>query len=235
MLKTIGVLGALPEEVDLIVNALEHREEEQYGGVRYYKGTRAGKHLVVCCAGMGKVNAAAATQVLITRFGADAVIFSGIAGNMCTEIGVGDVVIGKTVLYHDADNRMLCQSSPGTAEYTADPLLVDAVQHGCELTGVRYIIGRIATGDQFIGDSDTKKRIQQQFAPDCVEMEGAAVGHVAMRNHVPFVVLRTMSDECEQSAEELGGEDFDISTYVETASAIVVAAVDALAVMEKDR
>lgn len=227
-MKTIGILGAMPEEVDLIVMALENPREEQYGGVCYTIGNKAGRTLVVCCAGMGKVNAASTTQVLISKFGAEGIIFSGVAGNMSTAIGIGDVVIGKELQYHDAEPRMLAQSAPGTAVYLADPLLVDAVEEGCRLTGVRYLVGRIATGDQFVGDAETKDRIKALCHPDCVEMEGAAVGQVAMRNSIPFVVLRAMSDNCDESIEALGAEAFDVSAYVKTASAIVVASIVAL-------
>lgn len=230
-MKTIGILGALPEEVDQIMMGLEEKRVEEYGGVEYHIGKRNGLHLVVCCAGMGKANAASTTQVLITKYHVDSVLFSGIAGNMSTKIGIGDVVIGKTVFYHDAEDRMIAQSSPGVSEYISDPLLVDAVEQGCRLTNVKYIIGKIATGDQFIGDPVTKKVIQDKCHPDCVEMEGAAVGQIAMRNKVPFVVIRAMSDDSNEAIEFLGAEKFDVSEYVTTASAIVVAAIDALAKM----
>lgn len=231
-MKTIGIMGAMPEEVDHILMALKDAKKEKYAGVEYHIGRRSGRKLVVCCAGMGKVNAGSTAQVLITHFGVDAIIFTGVAGNMSTKIGIGDVVIGRELLYHDADHRMLAQSAPGTAIYTAHPLLVDAAEEGCNLTGVHYLVGRIATGDQFVGDAETKNRIQATYHPDCVEMEGAAVGHVAMRNNIPFVVLRAMCDECEESIEALGAEAFDVGEYVTTSSAIVVAAIDALKVLE---
>ena len=117
----IGIMGAMPDEVDQLCARLENVTVEPYGGVEYHKGTLAGKQVVVCCAGMGKANAAATTQVLITKFGAEKIIFSGIAGNMTSKIGIGDVVIGKTVLYHDAQLDMICQNPPFLKEYTGDP------------------------------------------------------------------------------------------------------------------
>ena len=117
----IGIMGAMPDEVDQLCAKLENVTVEPYGGVEYHKGTLAGKQVVVCCAGMGKANAAATTQVLITRFGAEKIIFSGIAGNMTSKIGIGDVVIGKTVLYHDAQLDMICQNPPYLKEYSGDP------------------------------------------------------------------------------------------------------------------
>jgi adenosylhomocysteine nucleosidase len=218
----------MPEEVERITGALEERRVEPYAGVDYHIGRRAGKTLVICCAGMGKVNAASTTQVLITKFKADAIILSGIAGNMCADIGIGDVVIGREVVYHDADLRMIAQSAPGSRSYKADPLLVEAARQACALLGVRFAEGLIATGDGFVGDADTKNRIKQQCNPRCVEMEGAAVGHVAARNGIPFVVLRTMSDSCEESIESLGAEVFDVAKYAHTAAAIVAAMLEFL-------
>lgn len=227
-MKIIGILGAMPEEVDLIVGGMSKTHSEEYAGVLYHFGHRAGKSLVVCYGGMGKANAASTTQVLITKFHVDAIIFSGIAGNMSSEIGIGDVVISKTLCYHDAEDRMLAQSAPGTACYTANPALIDAIEQGCRLTNVHYIIGKVATGDQFVGDAKEKKHIKEKHQPDCVEMEGASVAQIAMRNEIPFVVVRTMSDNSDESIEALGAEEFDISSYVETASAIVLAGIDAL-------
>ena len=224
----LGIMGAMPEEVEQITRALLEHRTERYAGVDYHIGRRSGKTLVVCCAGMGKVNAASTAQALISHFGVQGIIFSGIGGNMCTEVGIGDVVIGTELVYHDADLRMIAQSAPGTRSYTADPALVNAIQTACDRLEVHNVTGRIATGDQFVGDAETKICIQNQCNPKAVDMEGAAVGHVSMRNSVPFVVLRAMSDNCSDSIESLGAESFDVGEYVTTASAIVVAAVDAL-------
>ena len=231
-MKTIGIMGAMPEEVDLIVGGLTEKRIEEYAGITYHIARRAGKKVVVCCGGMGKTNAASTTQVLITKFDVDAVIFSGIAGNMSDKIGIGDVVVSKTLCYHDAEDRMLSQSAPGTALYTADPFLIDAAEQGCRLVGVKHITGLIATGDQFVGDPVKKQSIKEKCNPDCVEMEGAAVAQVAMRNNIPFVVLRAMSDNSNESIQALGAESFEIGQYVETASAIVEATIDAISKME---
>ena len=181
----IGIMGAMPDEVDQLCARLENVTVEPYGGVEYHKGTLAGKQVIVCCAGMGKANAAATTQVLITKFGAEKIIFSGIAGNMTSKIGIGDVVIGKTVLYHDAQLDMICQNPPFLKEYTGDPTLIAAAEKACADAGVKALAGKIATGDLFVGDSATKAAIEAKCAPDCVEMEGAAVSQIAAKNDVP--------------------------------------------------
>ena len=206
-----GIMGAMPDEVDQLCARLENVTVEPYGGVEYHKGTLAGKQVVVCCAGMGKANAAATTQVLITKFGAEKIIFSGIAGNMTSKIGIGDVVIGKTVLY------------------TGDPELIAAAEKACAEAGVKALVGKIATGDLFVGDSATKAAIEAKCAPDCVEMEGAAVSQIAAKNGVPCVILRAMSDNADEDGHEvLVVKKFSIAEYVATATKIVAAMVEAL-------
>ena len=115
----IGIMGAMPDEVDQLCAKLEQVTKETYAGVEYHQGMLNGRQVVVCCAGMGKANAASTVQVLITKYGAEKIIFSGIAGNMTSKIGIGDVCVGETVVYHDAQNDMIAQSAPFTAEYHA--------------------------------------------------------------------------------------------------------------------
>jgi adenosylhomocysteine nucleosidase len=227
-MNKIGILGALPDEVELICKNLDNKKSEDYAGVTYYFGEKNGLKLVVCCAGMGKVNAASTTQVLITKYGVEAVLFSGIAGNMNKQIGIGDVVIANEVIYHDAELRMIKQSAPFTESFFASATLVNAAKKACEQNKVKYVVGRIATGDQFIGDVSIKNIIREKYNPDCVEMEGAATGHVCARNNIPFMVVRAMSDDCEESVETLGAEEFDISDYANKAAAVVLSAIDVL-------
>lgn len=224
-----GIMGAMPDEVDQLCARLSGVEVQQYAGVEYHQGRLGDKEVVVCCAGMGKANAAATTQVLCGKFGAQAIIFSGIAGNMSEEIGIGDVVVGKEVCYHDAEVSMICQSAPFLKSYTGDPALVQAALDACAALGVKAIAGRIATGDTFVGDGATKVVIAEKVHPDCVEMEGAAVSQIAARNGVPCVVLRAMSDNADESGHELlVVKKFSIAEYVTTATAIVARMLESL-------
>ena len=217
-----AIMGAMPDEVAQLCALLDGVTVEPYAGVVYHRGLLGEKQVVVCCAGMGKANAAAPTQVLITRFDAERIIFSGIAGNMTDKVGIGDVVVGKTVLYHDAEDDMIAQSAPFTARYEGDAELVKAALASCEELGVKAIAGVIATGDQFVGDCATKAAIAEKVHPDCVEMEGAAVSQIAEKNGVPCVILRAMSDTADEAGHEvLVVKKFSISEYVATATRIV--------------
>ena len=226
---TYGIMGAMPDEVDQLCARLPGVTKETYAGVEYHQGRLGDKEVVVCCAGMGKANAASTVQVLITRYGVERLIFSGIAGNMTNRIGIGDVVVGQTVFYHDAELDMLAQSAPFLKEYTGDPALVKAALDACAACGVKAIAGRIATGDRFVGDAATKKAIEEACHPDCVEMEGAAVSQVAGRNGVPCVILRAMSDNADESGYDvLVVKKFSITEYVKTATDIVTRMLETL-------
>ena len=204
-------MGAMPDEVDQLCARLENVTKENYAGVEYHCGTLQGKQVVVCCAGMGKANAASTVQVLCTKYGIDKLIFSGIAGNMTSKIGIGDVCVGETVVYH------------------GDPALVQAALDACTACGVKAIAGKIATGDTFVGDAETKKAIEEKCHPDCVEMEGAAVSQIAGRNGVPCVILRAMSDNADESGYEvLVVKQFSITEYVKTATEIVANMIESL-------
>jgi adenosylhomocysteine nucleosidase len=220
-MKTIGVIGAMPEEVTILKNMLSNSSGEKIAGLNVYKGILHGKNVVVCQSGMGKVAAAAATQLLVTKYQIDRIINSGIAGNMSGKVGIGDVVISKIALYHDAEIKMIDQSYPFLDEYKSDENLTAAASRACEETGTTYICGKIATGDKFIGDSKAKKLIWDYCQPDCVEMEGAAIAHIAAKNDIPFVVIRAMSDDAdENAAKTILKKGFDISQYCDRAAKI---------------
>lgn len=217
-----AIMGAMPDEVDQLAALLEDKKVETYAGIEYVQGLLAGKPVVLCCGGMGKANAASTVQVLVTRYQANRLIFSGIAGNMSSKIGVGDVVIGKDVVYHDAEPDMICQSAPFLKEFKGDDKLVALAEKACSTVGVNYLVGKIATGDQFVGDTATKNAIASKCNPDCVEMEGATVCQIAARNGIPCVVLRAMSDNADEAGREsLVVKKFSIAEYIATATAIV--------------
>ena len=227
----IGIMGAMPDEVDQLCARLENVTKENYAGVEYHCGTLQGKQVVVCCAGMGKANAASTVQVLCTKYGIDKLIFSGIAGNMTSRIGIGDVCVGETVVYHDAELSMIARahrSRPST-QPAGSLCFVQAALDACTACGVKAIAGKIATGDTFVGDAETKKAIEEKCHPDCVEMEGAAVSQIAGRNGVPCVILRAMSDNADESGYEvLVVKQFSITEYVKTATEIVANMIESL-------
>ena len=229
MKDIIGLMGAMEGEIAPLAARMEQKEAVLLGGITFTCGMLGGKKTVLCCAGMGKAQAAAATQLLCTYFGATAIVFSGIAGNMTDKIGIGDICLGGTVVYHDGEPRMFAETYPHLQEFHSDARLLVAAAAACAAAGVKHITGKIATGDQFVGDRATKEAIAAKCAPDCVEMEGAAVAHIAAKNGVPFVILRAMSDNSDESAyETLVVKQFDAAEYCRTAAKISAALIAAL-------
>lgn len=220
-MKTIGVIGAMPEEVTLLKSRLSNLTSEKVAGLEVFKGEMHGKTVLVCQSGMGKVAAGATTQLLVTKYGIDAIINSGIAGNMTSKIGVGDVVISKEVTYHDAEISMINQHYPNMDSYFANETMIAAAEKACRETNTNYIVGKIATGDRFIGETEQKNAIARFCDPDCVEMEGAAIAHIACKNDIPFLIIRSMSDNADENArEELVEKHFDVSEYCDKAADI---------------
>lgn len=158
---------------------------------------------------------------MITKYGIEAIVFSGIAGNMTDKIGVGDVCLSKEVVYHDAEITMIDQHYPYLDSYKGDENLIKAAGRACEETNTKYIVGKIATGDKFVGDTRTKNAIKASCDPDCVEMEGAAIAHIACKNDIPFLIIRAMSDNAdEQATETLVVKHFDAAEYCDKAADI---------------
>lgn len=199
-----GILGALDAEIALIREHMEIEKQEDRFGTTFYFGTVHGKSVVLACCGVGKVNAAVCAAYLLGTCGADCVVNVGIAGAMMSGLHMLDVVISEEVGFHDQDTVML-NYYPKRAFFQADPTLAALCDRACaeipRLAG-KYLHGRIASGDQFVSETAVKQSINKRYAPACVEMEGAAVGHAAFMYEKPFLVIRTMSDAADDNADE---------------------------------
>lgn len=203
----IGIIGAMDEEVQQIVNAMEVKKVENKASMTFNMGTLAGKDVVIVRSGIGKVNAAVCTQILVDDFHVDNVINTGIAGSLKSEIDIADIVISDDVLHHDMDASGFGYAlgqipRMETLSFKADERLVSLAKESCAhvIPEVGVHIGRIVSGDQFISDKSVKKKIVSNFAGYCTEMEGAAIAQAAYLNHVPFIILRAISDKADDSA-----------------------------------
>lgn len=201
---TWGILGALDAEIALIRDQMTIESEEARFGTTFYCGTVHGQSIVLACCGVGKVNAAVCAAYVLGTSGADCIINVGIAGAMAHGLHILDVVISTEVGFHDQDAVML-KYYPATAFFPADATLADLCDRACHeiprLDG-KYRHGRIVSGDQFVSESAVKQSINERYAPACVEMEGAAIGHAAFMYEKPYLVIRTMSDAADDAADE---------------------------------
>ena len=204
----IGIIGAMDEEVEQLVEVMEITREETKACMTFKAGKLAGKDVVIVRSGIGKVNAAACTQILVDDFKADYIINTGIAGSLKAEIDIADVVISSDVLHHDMDatgfGYPLGQiPRMDVLSFEADKHLIDVAKEACAkvLPEIGTHIGRVVSGDQFISDKAVKERISSNFDGFCTEMEGAAIAQVSYLNKVPFVIIRAMSDKADGSAD----------------------------------
>lgn len=197
-----GILGALDREVALLREQMQVEATEQLLGTEFLSGTIYGQKVVVACCGIGKVNAAACATYLLFAKGCDAIINAGIAGGVAHGLHTLDVVISRELCFHDQDAVML-KYFPARQFFEADPTLRKCCAEVCAQPGLltgKWREGRIATGDKFVADSATRDAIIAAVSPDCVEMEGAAIAHVAFAAGKPCLVIRTMSDCADDDA-----------------------------------
>lgn len=195
----IGLISAMDIELYRFVEAMENKKQERIAGVEYTCGKLMGKDVVICNCGVGKVNAAMHTQILIDRYHPDCIIQNGIAGSLTKEVRQLDLVIGTELVYHDMQDFVLEQFEPLEKVYYADPCLTGLAEEAAE--GNKVHVGRIATGDIFVSSSADKNRIREYTGALCTEMEGCAVAHTAYLNEIPFIVVRSISDMADEEAE----------------------------------
>lgn len=204
--RTVGVIGAMDEEIRLLLERMERSGSSNAAGTVYHEGKIGDRRIVLCKSGVGKVNAAVCTQVLIDRFGVDAVIFTGVAGALDPSLNIGDIVISRDCMQHDMDASPLGYERgvipyQDVSVFPADRVLAEAALTASRrLFGSRVMEGRILSGDQFIANRETVRLLHEQFGGTCVEMEGAAVAQVCHLNGIPFVIIRSMSDQADGSA-----------------------------------
>jgi len=195
---TWGIIAALDAELKLITKAMEIENEQTIYGVRFYTGRIEKVKVAAVCCSIGTVNAAACASVLVREFGAGALVNIGVAGSTCEELSVLDVVLSDEVAFHDADVEIIKKYYPFRESFMADSKLIDLAEKSiAEMRGreFNYKVGRIATGDVFVSDPALKSDIVARIDPLCVEMEGAAIGQIAYMSGLPFLVIRSLSDD----------------------------------------
>ena len=206
---TIGIIGAMEVEVKELKEQMQITRQLTKAGMEFCEGILEGQDVVVVRSGVGKVNAAVCTQILIDVFDVKAVINTGIAGSLKAEINIGDLVISSDLVHHDMDAVSFGYPKGQIPQmdvfsFEADKTMADLAEEVCEKVNpeIKVFRGRIVSGDQFVADKAVKNRITEQFHGFCTEMEGAAIAQAAYLNEIPFVILRAISDKADDSASE---------------------------------
>ena len=208
-MRKTGIIGAMEIEVEGLKKSMEIQREVQKAGMEFCEGLLHGCPVVVVRSGIGKVNAAICTQILIDEFQVEAVINTGIAGSLDARIDIGDIVISTDLVQHDVD-AVNFGYEPGQIpqmdvfSFAADEALSALTEKVCREVNpdISVFCGRVVSGDQFVADKAVKERISGLFHGFCTEMEGAAIAQAAYLNEIPFVVIRAISDKADESASE---------------------------------
>jgi adenosylhomocysteine nucleosidase len=203
--KKVGIICAMDVEAKDLIDSLRGASYDERNGYTFYEGMLENTPVVIVKCGVGKVNAARGTQMMIDLYRPSVIINSGVAGGLADGLSVGDIIVGTEFVQHDVDvtalgyaKGYLCTGTEPDRPtvFSADPavteLLVRTAEANAEGRTVRE--GRIASGDQFVGTPEKKAEIRKEFGADAAEMEGAAVAQTACSAGLPFAALRVVSD-----------------------------------------
>lgn len=206
-MKKVGIIGAMNEEIDILISKMSVDNTIKIANMTFYEGYLNEKQVVLVECGIGKVNAAVCTQILITNFKVNYIINTGVAGAVNDDLNIGDIVISTDVVQHDFDATGFgykLGQIPRLDEYIfkADNNLVKIAKDVSDKINIdhKVVLGRIMSGDIFVASPEAKDRLLDEFNGFCVEMESAAIGQVCYLNSIPFVIFRAMSDKADGSA-----------------------------------
>lgn len=200
-MKIVGIIAAMQEELDEIRNIMNNIKEKKIGNLNFMEGKILNKEVVIVKSGIGKVNAARVTQILIDNFDIEYIINVGSAGALNPDLNIGDIVIGKKLIQHDFDITAFGHNKgyiTGVGDFIyCDDKLIKKFEKTIEQLNdnlFKIKIGNIASGDIFCTDISMKNKIYTKFEADCVEMEGAAIAQVSFLENIPFIIIRSISD-----------------------------------------
>lgn len=224
----IGIIGAMDYEITLLIEQMTGVKHIVKAGNTFHTGTLADKEVVVVECGIGKVNAAQCTQMLISEFGVSHIINTGVAGAIKDFLNVGDIVVSTDLLQHDYDVTTAGDFKYGQIPrmdewiFIADETLRKlAMQAASQVDGDNQVYqDRIVSGDQFVASAQRKAFILDNFNAAATEMEGAAIAHVSYLNDVPFVIIRAMSDKADGSAH-VNFEEFSKRAAIQSAQIVI--------------
>lgn len=202
----LGIIGAMDEELNILLKEMDLQEKKVFANMTFNKGTLWGKDVVAVVCGIGKVNAAICTQILLSEYKVDKIINVGVAGGIGKDIYPGDIVIADNLVEHDMDTTAFGDPHGqiprmDTFDFKCDKSLVELANKVCSnLKDLNTFIGRIVSGDVFVADVEKIKWLEKEFNALACEMEGASIAHTCYLNNTPFVVIRSISDNANNGA-----------------------------------
>ena len=199
-----GIIGAMDVEVESIASEMQNVGHKVVSGIPFSTGTLSGKPVVLARCGIGKVNAAVCTQIMLSTFGAGEIINTGVAGAVAKGIKQNDIVIAEKFVQHDVDTSPIGDpvgfvSTVNKIYFETDKGITSRLKAAIG-NKARTHLGTVATGDQFIADKKTGRKIHEQFNASACDMEGGAIAQVCALAGVPFGAVRCISDSADEKA-----------------------------------
>ena len=225
MTKTTGIIGAMDVEVEAIKAAMERAEEKIISSIPFTVGTLHGKPAILARCGIGKVNAAVCAQIMISVFGVDEIINTGVAGAVAHGIVQNDMVVASRFVQHDVDTSPIGDpvgfvSTVNKLYFEADKGIAERLRAAIG-DKAHTLVGTIATGDQFVADKRVTEKLRTLFDAAACDMEGGAIAQVCTLAGVPFGAVRCISDSADEQAT-MDYPDFAAKAAA-TCSAMVIA------------
>ncbi len=215
---TIAILSAMPEELQPLLEKLDNYEVVEYASNKYYTASYKGYDLVLAYSKIGKVFSTLTASIMIEKFGAQKLLFSGVAGGINPELAIGDLIVADKLCQHDLDITAFGHPSgfvpEGAVFVHSDKALNAVAKTVANKLGKKLLVGTIATGDQFVANNERKNWIESTFKADALEMEGASVAVTCSALNVPFFILRAISDTADMDA------GFDFDKFLETSAKV---------------
>lgn len=201
-MNRVGLIFAMREELDSVLKNMKLINEYKIFDLNFYECEYNNKTCILVESGIGKVNAARCTQIMIDNIKIDCILNVGVAGGVSKDVKIGDVVIGDKLIQHDFDLRPFNYERgyiPNIGKYIPCDEYLIRIASKMELESKSYV-GTIASGDIFITESLMGEKINNKFDALCVEMEGASIAQTCYLSHIPFLVIRSISDSPNKEA-----------------------------------
>ena len=220
----LAIMGAMPEEIAPLLENIGQYTETKYADNTYYECSYAGFDLVIAYSKIGKVFSTLTASTMIQKFGAEKLLFSGVAGAISPTLKVGDLIVATKLSQHDLDITAFGHPfgfvPEGAVYVEADASMISMAKEVASDLNIKIQEGIIATGDQFVANEERKNWIGDTFKADALEMEGASVAVTCNALGVPFFILRAISDAADMDAS-LSFDEFLITSAQESANFMI--------------
>lgn len=212
---TIGIINAGDSELAPFLEVLPVLQKIEKSMLTFYTCQYKTQKIITLFSGVCKVNAALAAQILIDTFHVDLIISAGTCGGLHRDVEIFDTIVTTSCTYHDVEETVLTEFHPwlNTPYFQSDPYLLKQAKTLKSVHPLRF--GMIASGEYFLDDPAQRKKLVTQY-PDVlgVDMESCAIAHVCYVNRIPFISVRTVTDNGTLSGNQTFVQNVDKAAHI---------------------